>query len=1235
MSRLARLAAVLVFVGIQASIVWAGEPQSPACDQRDRLVQEIARREGSPEAAAPLAEFVGLQDRLAPGRLRDDLRSIEMQGHHPLVAALATYALSLEEDRLGQTEVAAIRRRALGFIDSFWVLGPFEAQGRGALALALPPEHDLPDPRGSTRYAGKAAEIGWRRIERAAVQGAFQLDSVLRPDREAAAYLVAYVNSERDEWAALRVGSAGPVKAWINGSPVLSSEAVRTAFPDQDAGALWLHRGTNVLVLKTVVLDGAWRVFARLTDAEGRALSGVTVQLDPSAMPSMKPADHRHYPKVASLSEVLRRRAEDGTHGAATRWLDYAQVIGWVRSQDADGKSVETATQKARASADLEVLKKALWLEGQVAKDTDDQRAALDQLLLRKLEPWREALVRSRLGDLAQRQHRGTAALAHWRRAVELDPQCVPAHLALATEEMGAGLISSALQRLTSLPTWNREVALARARALRILGRLQEAEAELQTLRTTHANDVEILRDLAQAARSRGDLTQAARLNEEASRWRPDLEFLALDQARLLEGRGDGRAAETVLRQLAERLPDEARAHEELGRFLARVGRPSEAVTALRHALELRPQQPALRRYTEWLSGQGTNRNSTQDLAREYAADAETVGHEALLGPAPHDDDSAVVLLERHVARVHLNGLAEKFVQRIVHVRTERAARDNQETAVRYVPGQQEVEIRQARILRKGATGEIEISEATGRDDRDLSEPWYGLYYDARAQVVIFDGVRAGDVVEIQYTVADVAHQNDMTDYFGELEIIADVLPTRRWDYTLIGPESRTFNFNQPRLPGLQHTVDKRGGQVVHHFTAENVPRVDTEPSMPGFTEVAPYLHVSTYRNWQDVGRWYWKLVADQLQGDATLTRAAHDATAGLRTNEEKVRALHRLVIESTRYVGLEFGIHGYKPYKVTQILQRRFGDCKDKASLLVALLREVGIPADLVLLRTRRSGRVDSEPASLAIFDHAIAYVPSLDIYLDGTAEFAGMAELPGQDQGVMALHVSPSGVRLADTPVLPADRNRAQRTWKVQLDRDGGGRIDESLVITGQAAHEWRSHYQTPGERQERYGRAWEGRLAGAKLESVAIDVEDRNRPVAVHARGFVPQLGERRADGEVRLPTSSRDADLTRTYARLGARRWPLVLGFPWQHVEDLDYELPDGFHLVRAPQSRKVESPFGTFDFQVQSQGHRLSVHSSLSVNQGLVSPAEYEAFRSFLREVDGLLAERVVVAEGTP
>jgi transglutaminase-like putative cysteine protease len=587
------------------------------------------------------------------------------------------------------------------------------------------------------------------------------------------------------------------------------------------------------------------------------------------------------------------------------------------------------------------------------------------------------------------------------------------------------------------------------------------------------------------------------------------------------------------------------------------------------------------------------------------------------------------------VVRVHGNGLSETFSQRLVQVRSERGARENQEFYVRYTPGSQEVEIRKARVFRRNSTGLVDVSEATGRDDRDLSEPWYGLYYDNRAEVVSYEDLRAGDVVEVQYTVADVGSHNEMADYFGDFQFIGDTAPKRQWDYTLIAPAARSFYFNKPRLAGVETRIEQApgGGERLYRFSARDVPRVDVEPSMPGFAEVAPYLHVSTYRTWQDVGRWYWHLVQDQLAPDDTLRRAALKATAGLRADEDKVRALHRFVIEGTRYVGLEFGIHGFKPYKVTQVLSRRFGDCKDKASLLLALLREVGIDAELTLLRTRRGGRIDTEPASLAVFDHAIVYVPRLRVYLDGTAEFSGMAELPSQDQGVMVLRVGPAAATLAETPVLPSSANRASRAWRVEFHPDGGARIVEDLTITGQAAPEWRTHYQTPGERLERFGKVWTGRFPGARLESLAFDgVEDRNHPVVLHATVQVPRIGEPHEGGSLYLPVSAREPDFVRSYARLSRRRHELQVAYPWQHDEELIFRVPDGWKVAGTPGARHEQNAFGRFDLEaaVSGDGREVRVKSVVDVQKFRISPDEYPAFRRFLGAIDAALGERVVV-----
>ena len=105
------------------------------------------------------------------------------------------------------------------------------------------------------------------------------------------------------------------------------------------------------------------------------------------------------------------------------------------------------------------------------------------------------------------------------------------------------------------------------------------------------------------------------------------------------------------------------------------------------------------------------------------------------------------------------------------------------------------------------------------------------------------------------------------------------------------------------------------------------------------------------------------------------------------------------------------------------------------------------------------------------------------------------------------------------------------------------------------------------------------------------------------------------------------------MTQTYARLGTRRWPLVLGFPWQHEEELEYRLPDGFRLLRAPTARKVQCAFGSFDLEVSSDGRSLKVRSLLSVERDRIAANEYSEFRAFLREVDNLLGEPIVIARG--
>ncbi|HEX3697303.1 MAG TPA: DUF3857 domain-containing protein [Polyangia bacterium] len=1253
-----RAALVLGLVGAAAASSLS-TPARAADNPYDRVLRRQLDRlttlRGRPEAIAPLAVLSALVDDLPPAAIEGAFRSVaDDAAADPLVAAQASAALADLVEQRGAAAEADKRRVALGLLSHPWVVGPF-GDGRQSLAQAFPPEGESGaiDPRRT--YAGKERAVSWRAGVSAVRQGALMVDGLLRPDSETAAYVAWAVSSDSPREGVLRLGTVGPFKVWINGRLGAARDVVRTASLDQDAVAIRLRRGTNRILLKTVVTDGAWRVFVRLTDGMGRTLA--VREDDPTraqdALPpsSNVPVARGGHTALRALEPLLRARATQAAAGpgGAQAWLDLAQFLIATTPSDRDARDDVAALEQSIALGPSVAALSAL---ADVGRDDDERRRALDRAAALAANAGDDdaradgALVQAKLGDVAKQQHRDAVAVARWRQALQTDAGCWPAAVALAEEEQSAGLSRASTARLEALPVSLRAVrrlGLALVRQWEAVERRADADKLLAELAHARQGDPEIAHQLSLRARQRGETTEAIAALSSPAQQRPDLPSLTIDLARLVEGSGDGTQAVALLTELCTRLPDDAAAEAALGKLLFRLGRRQDARQRLAMAVARKPQDAALRRYVE-RAASGDEQSADQskaneDLGRRYAADPLTLIPASWRAGAAIGEkqaglaaDPAVVLLDRRVVRVHRNGLADTFAQRVVAIATDHGAEDNKEFLVRYQPGDEDVEIRQARIYRRLPGGDVQILQAGDRDDRDLSEPWYGLYYDQRASVVRFEGLRAGDVLDVQYSITDLASENELADYFGDLQFLGETIPKQRWDYTLVGPKSRAFHTNTPRTPTLTTTTTEEGDEQILRFAAHDLPKIEVEPAMPGFAEVTPYLHVSTYASWADVGAWYWRLIADQLASDETLRQAARGAVGRATTDREKVRAIHALVLTGTRYVGLEFGIHGFKPYKVTQVLSRRFGDCKDKASLMVALLRAVGVDAQLVLLRTRRAGRIDTQPASLAVFDHAIVYVPKLGTYLDGTAEFSGMDELPNQDQGVMGLRVGAAGAQLIETPVLSSSHNLAQRQWAIDLDSSGQARIDETLSIAGQAAADWREHYQTPGERLDRYSKVWTAGHPGAVLAKVEMPgLEDRNRPVVVRAQATVPRLGEPYGDHELAVPITARESDFTRAYARLSTRTQELIIAYPWQHEEEMIFHLPPSLHVAHLPTARTVTSDFGCFRLDVSTDASgRVHVRSALDVTGFRLTAAEYPRFRQFLGAIDAVLADRLVV-----
>ncbi|MGH7271332.1 MAG: DUF3858 domain-containing protein, partial [Polyangiaceae bacterium] len=310
-------------------------------------------------------------------------------------------------------------------------------------------------------------------------------------------------------------------------------------------------------------------------------------------------------------------------------------------------------------------------------------------------------------------------------------------------------------------------------------------------------------------------------------------------------------------------------------------------------------------------------------------------------------------------------------------------------------------------------------------------------------------------------------------------------------------------------------------------------------------------------------------------------------------------------------------------------IFARGFGDCKDKATLIVTMLSALGIKATPVAVRTANKGTIEPSPASLAPFDHMIAYVPSLDLYLDGTAEYSGSRELPAMDRGAMALQINEGDAKLVTLPEPPAAESVSAHRMDATVAPDGSAQIDWQAQISGVEASAWRARFHAVATRKERIERMMAALLPGSEVSAVeAGDLDDVEQDVSLRVRVRVPQLA--RAEGDAfTLPIGPRE-HMVRAYATLATRTMPVRMLAQWTESDDWTVHLPAGEKVRSLPAATSGSSPFGSYAVKTANLGGAIRVRTTVTLVKTRISPSEYPAFRAWCEEVDRALGQRATV-----
>ena len=365
--------------------------------------------------------------------------------------------------------------------------------------------------------------------------------------------------------------------------------------------------------------------------------------------------------------------------------------------------------------------------------------------------------------------------------------------------------------------------------------------------------------------------------------------------------------------------------------------------------------------------------------------------------------------------------------------------------------GNQTLEILEA-YTRKPDGRRVPVQEAEIVTQEGAIGPMASLI-DLKLRQIAFRDVEIGDTVV--YTARYTERDHYVPGQFSHRVLVNPTGIPVEVDFTLTAPAGLALRHDES---GSRYTEERRDGTIVRRWSGTFDLAPVSEKPVADLDLTLPRFDVSTYGSYEEIGRAYGAAAVPRAVPGPAVRALADQITAGLGDPRDQAAAILAWIGRNVRYVAVYLGAGRIVPNDAETVLARRYGDCKDKATLMVALLAAKGIAAEEVLIQAGFSYALPDTPV-LQAFNHLIVHVPSLDAYADPTAPFASLGAPPGTLMGKPVVAVLDGRTaRLDRVPVGRMEDNRAHVARRTVIGSDGQVVSDVTLEATGEFAQELR---------------------------------------------------------------------------------------------------------------------------------------------------------------------------------
>jgi len=598
------------------------------------------------------------------------------------------------------------------------------------------------------------------------------------------------------------------------------------------------------------------------------------------------------------------------------------------------------------------------------------------------------------------------------------------------------------------------------------------------------------------------------------------------------------------------------------------------------------------------------------------------------------DDVNAVVLLDDNVTTVKENGDIVRHGRRVVRIL--RPEGRNEGDYARSYNGDSKVNyLRGWSITSKGQEYETKSS-----DIFESSVSSYEVYSDAKVKALRVPGTDVGTVVGFEYEELNHPYTFHDTWMFQETE------PVERSHYEL--HLASGWRFQSQWMNHQEEKPTEENGAVKWQLT--DIPRIENEPRRPPhmglaggavFTFFNDKIPGKSFRNWGDIGTWYTGLSSDVRSASPALSQKVQELAPASMPLIQRIKALAGFAQHDVRYVAIEIGVGGYKPHSASDIFTHRYGDCKDKATVLSAMLAQVGVKSYYIIVNATRGVVTKQSPATPGAFNHMILAIalpeasysmpmpalyehPKLGhlLIFDPTNDVVPFGQIPYYEQDNYGLLVGEQGGELIHMPLSPPEANGVFRSAKLKLVPDGTlqGEIEERYTgFNAMLGREFLQH-ESENDRKKIIERLVANSLGNFQLDKYELvnanDIDQDliikfNFSAAHYAKNAGSMLLVRpRVLGELAGPW---DANKPRHYA--------YEFRGPFLDRDTVEISLPEGFKVDELPDPAKITFPFAEYVSKTESGDGVLKYTREYKQTASEVSLEHMDELKKFFSQIN--------------